>query len=278
MKSNHNDSNASQDIRVRKLQTATAVFKVVRIVFVLCGGGLAIGAMIYAFGQATELGMPSAIGIAVGGAFIGLVFALGAWFGIGWFLNMARDHSIKLFGPRFEQDLTGRTDYWDQRADLPLDSGDHAPPDCVPTDYVPTLADIDFATELTVPIAADGLEETLEIPAAMFFTKHDLRGNIDLVVGARDGFSPHRLTQALLQHLRIGIDGVQTRLSPLGHTEHDPDSDFSVWLSYSVTDMIGEFDRTALELWIDKKAADPGMVNLYWDDRPLGTVRLVVTE
>jgi hypothetical protein len=256
------------DVRARKLQTATTVFKAARVVFVLGGAGFAIAAIIVAFRQAPEAGIPGAIGIAVAGTMIGLVFSMGAWFGVGSFLHMAEDNCIQLFGPQFEHDLTGRTDYWDERAARTADSGDHAP----------SLADIDFETELTTALSADGLEETLEIPAAMLFTKDDLRGNVDLVVGAQDGVSPDRLTQALLRHLQLGFEGRQTRLSPLAHEENDSDSEFSVVLGYSVTDMIGEFERPRLEQWIDEKAAEPGVVIVYWDDRQLGMVRLVVAD
>ena len=268
MTSGHNDSTFAVDIRVKKLQTATAVFKAARVIFALGGAGFAIAAIVVAVGQAPDVGIPAAIGIALAGSLFGLAFAAGMWFGVGWFLRMARVHCIKMFGPQFEHELTGNTDYWDRRAESPADSGD----------YAPSLANIDFETELTTSIAADRLEETLEIPAAMLFTQHDLRGNIDLVVGARDGFSRDRLTQAILQHVQIEFEGVDSRLSPTSHTEGDTDSEFSVWLCFSVTDMIGEFDRPRLEQWIDEKAAEPGMVSVFWDDRLLGTVRIVVAD
>lgn len=268
MRSDYDGSTNSVDIRVRKLQNAAVVCKAVRIVFVLGGATFATAAIAVAVGQAPDVGIPAAIGMAFTGSLFGLAFALGGWFGVGSFLNMARDQCIKLFGPQFEQDLTGRTAYWNERAARSTDAGDPAP----------SLADIDFETELTTPVVADGLAEMLEIPAAMLFTKDDLRGNVDLAVGAQDGFSPDRLTQALLQHLKLGFEERQTRLSPLAHKQSDPDSQFSVVLGFSVTDLIGEFDRPRLEQWIDENAAEPGMVGVYWGDRLLGTVRLVVAD
>ena len=268
MISGRNDSTDSEVIRVKKLQTATVVFKAARVIFALGGAGFAIAAIVVAVGQAPAVGIPAAIGIAGVGSLFGLAFALAMWFGIGWFLQRGTDQSIKMFGPQFELDLTGRTDYWTERASQPTNSGEN----------VPSLANIDFEIELTTTIAADGLEETLEFSAAILFTRDDLRGNIDLPVSAQDGFRPGQLTQALLRHLKIGFEDRKTRLSPVAHEEHDPDGQFSIMVSYSVTDLIGELDRPRVEKWIDEVAGESKTVCVYWDDRLLGTVRLVVAD
>lgn len=268
MKSAHDDSTVPEDIRVKKLQTAMAVFKAARVIFALGGAGFAIAAIVVAVGQATDVGIPGAIGIALAGVLFGLAFAAGMWFGVGWFLQMAQGQCIKMFGPQFEYELTGRTDHWDGRPESPAESDD----------YAPSLANIDFEIELTTTIAADGLEETLEFSAAILFTRDDLRGNIDLPVSAQDGFRPDQLTQALLRHLKIGFEDRKTRLSPVAHEEHDPDGQFSIMVSYSVTDLIGELDRPRVEKWIDKVGGESKTVCVYWDDRLLGTVRLVVTD
>lgn len=268
MKSDRDNSALSTDIRVKKLQTATAVFRAARVVFALGGAGFAVAAIVVAVVQAPDVGTPAAIGIALTGTFFGLALAAGMWFGVGWFLHKAKEHGIKMFGPQFEQDLTGRVDYWTERASKSTESGE----------FVPSLADIDWTVELTTSIAADGLEETLQFSAAMLFTKEDLRGNVELPVSAQNGFRPHLLTRVLLEHLKIGVADWQTRLSPVGHTNYDPDSHFSIWLSYSVTDLIGECDRPRLEQWIDEKRAETPEIRVYWDDRLLGSVRLVVTD
>ena len=106
----------------------------------------------------------------------------------------------------------------------------------------------------------------------------DLRGNVDLVVSATPGVTPDQLTEALLQHLQLAFEGRETRLTSLSHQPNDLDSSFLVVLCYSVTDLIGEFDRPRLEQWIDEIASEPGMVNVYWDERLLGTVRVVVAD
>lgn len=268
MKSGHEDLTGSGDVRVKKLQTATAVFKAARVVFALGGAAFAIGAIVVAVGQASEVGIPAAIGIAGVGLLFGLAFARAMWFGIGWAMKAATHHAVQLFGPQFEHDLTGRMDYWNERASQSMDSGE----------YVPSLANIDFEIELTTAIADDGLEEALQFSAAILFTRDDLRGNVDLPVSAQDGFRPDQLTQALLRHLKIGFEDRKTRLSPLAHEEHDPDSQFSIMVSFSVTDLIGELDRPRLEKWIDAKAGEPGQVGVYWDDRLLGMVRVVVAD
>ncbi len=101
---------------------------------------------------------------------------------------------------------------------------------------------------------------------------------MDLIVSASPGESPDHLTDALLQHLRLGFSGRETRLTPLGHEPNDPDGSCLVVLAYSVTDLIGEFDRPRLEQWIDELAASPDTVSVFWDDRLLGTVRLVIAD
>ncbi len=268
MTSDHGDSAYSVDIRVKKLRTATAVFKAARFIFALGGAAFSIAAIVVAVGQAPDVGIPAAIGIAGVGSLFGLAFALAMWFGIDWALKSATRHAVQLFGPQFEHDLTGRMNYWTERASQSTHSGE----------YVPSLANIDFEIELTTAIAANGPEETLEFSAAILFTREDLRGNVDLPVSARDGFRPDWLTQALLRHLKIGFEDRKTRLSPLAHEENDHDSQFSIMLSYSVADLIGELDRPRLEKWIDKVATVPAVVSVCWDDRVLGTVRLVVAD
>ena len=274
VKSDLEDLTGSEDIRVRKLQTATAVFMAARVIFAIGGAGFAIATIVVAVGQTPDVGIPAAIGVAGVGSLFGLAFALAMWFGIGWIVKSATGHAIRFFGPLVEHDSTGRMHDRIERASQSTNSGSSTNSG----EYVPSLANIDFEIELTTAIAADGLEETLEFSAAILFTRGDLRGNVDLPVSARDGFWPDRLTQALLRYLKIGFEDRKTRLSPLAHEENDPDSQFSIMLSYSVTDLFGELDRPRLEKCIDKMAADPAVVSVYWDDRVLGTVRLVAAD
>lgn len=268
MKSGRNDSTDSEDIRVKKLQTATVVFKAARVVFALGGAGFALAAIVVAVGQAPAVGIPAAIGMAGVGSLFGLVFAAGMWFGVGWFLRMARDQSTKMFGPQFEQDLTGKTDYWDQAAaQVPTSSA-----------VEPSTPQLDLDVDLTASIVVSDIEESLTFTAAHLFTQDDLRGNVDLIVAASPGDTPDHLTDALLQHLQLGFDDRQTQLKALGYQPNDPDGTFLVVLCYSVTDLIGELDRPRLEQWIDESAVEAGAVGVYWDDRLLGTVRLVVAD
>ena len=262
------NSSTVADVRVRKLQTGTRVLKATQVVFAIGGSAFALAAIFVAFQQAPDIGILAAIGVAVLGSMFGLVLAVGAWTGLNWFMRMINDNSIRIYGPQFELDLTGKNDYWNNVAADPVD----------PSDYAPSLADIDFETELSAPIVADGLAETLEIPAAMLFTKHDLRGQLDLVVGAKDGFSPDRLTRAILQHLTIGFEVSPARMSPSIRSEHDTDSAYSVWLTFSVSSLIGQLNNPDLNQWIKQKAADPGTVHIYWDDQLLGKVHLVIAD
>lgn len=250
------------------MKTAIRVIKVTRGIFVAGGVLFAVAGITLAFGQAGEVGVPAAVGIALTCALFGYILAAGVWFFTGRFMRQAQDFAVRLYGGQFEKDLTGRTDYWDEVA---------APAEASPTEESSTpLLDLDI--DLTASVVVHDVEETLTLTAAHLFTQDDLRGNVDLVVSASPGDSPDRLTEALVQHLKLGFDGRETRLTSLAHQPNDPDGSFLVVMAYSVTDLIGEFDRPRLERWIDELAAEPGMVHVYWDKRLLGTVRLVVAD
>lgn len=256
------------DERVEKGKTGIRSLKAIRAVFVVAGIGFSVAGIVVAFNQAAEVGVPAAVGIALACSLFGFLLAAGVWFVVGWFIQSAQDFTVKVHGPRFEEELTGRTDHWDEvavkAASLPADES--------------STPQLDLDIDLTASVVMNDVEETLTLTAAHLFTQDDLRGNVDVVVSATPGRSPDRLTAALLQHLQLGFNGRDTRLEALAHQSNDPDGSFVVVLCYSVTDLIGEFDRPRLELWIDELAASPGVVSVFWDDRLLGTVRLVVAD
>ncbi len=256
------------DTRVEKLKNGLRVLRAVRVVFALGGLAFAMAGIALAFHQAPEVGVPVALGIAAACSLFGFLFAAGAWFVVGRFMQSAQEFAVKLHGPQFEQELTARTDYWDEVA---AQSGSSR------AEESPT-PQIDLDIDLTATAVAPGVEETLTLTAAQLFIEDDLRGNVDVVVSASPGESPDRLIEALLEHLQLGFDGRETRLRTQAHGPNDPDGSFLVVLCYSVTDLIGELDRTRLERWIDELATEPGMVNVYWDERLLGAVRLVIAD
>lgn len=256
------------DARVEKMKSGIRFLRATRIVFVAGGAVFAVAAIAVAFSQATEVGVPAAVGIALIGSLFGLILAAGVWFVVSGFIESAKASAVQLYGPQFESDLTGRTDYWDQKTAQAEDSSAEES----------STPQLDLEVDLTASVVVDGVEETLTLTAAHLFTQDDLRGNIDLIVSAAPGDAPDCLTESLLQHLQLGFDGRQTRLETVGHEPNDSDGSFLVVLCYSVTDLIGEFDRPRLEQWIDELAVEPGMISVFWDDRLLGTVRLVIAD
>lgn len=256
------------DERVEKVKTGIRSLKATRAVFAVAGISFSLVGIVVAFNRAAEVGVPAAVGIALVCSLFGFILGAGVWFVVGRFTQSAKDFAVKLHGPRFEEDLTGRTDHWDEvsRQNEVSPADDSSTPQ------------LDLDVDLTSSVVVDDVEETLTLTAAHLFTQDDLRGNVDVVVSASPGESPDRLTAALLQHLQLGFDGRETRLEALAHQPNDPDGSFLVVLCYSVTDLIGEFDRPRLEHWIDELAASPGVVSVFWDDRLLGNVRLVVAD
>lgn len=255
------------DIRVQKTETASLVMKVTRGVFAAGGVLFAVAGIAVAFELAGEVGVPAAVGIALTCAFFGFILAAGVWFAVGRFMQSAQDFAVNVHGPQFEEDLTGRTDHWDE---VPA-RADSSPPES-------STPQLDLDIDLTASVVVHDVEATLTLTAAHLFTQDDLRGNVDLVVSASPGDSPDRLTEELLEHLHLGFEDRETRLKALAHDPNDPDGSFLVVVCFSVTDLIGEFDRPGLEQWIDELAAQPGAVNVYWDERFLGSVRLVIAD
>lgn len=256
------------DTQVEKLKKGLRVLKAARVVFVLGGLAFAVAGIAMAFHQAPEVSVPAAVGIAAACLFFGVIFGAGAWLATAWFMQSAQDFAVRLHGPQFEEELTGRTDYWNK---VTAQNETRSAKVTVPPE-------LDLNVDLTATVVVHDIEETLTLTAAHLFIEDDLRGNVDVVVSASPAESPNRLTEALLEHLQLGFDGRATRLRTLAHRPNDPDGSFLVVLCYSVTDLIGEFDQPRLERWIDEFTADPGMANVYWDDRLLGTVRLVIAD
>lgn len=74
MTSGHDDSTFEVDIRAKKLQTATAVFKAARVIFALGGAGFAIAA--HGKRSMYKEGVPVVLLYAVGMVFIGTAIAV----------------------------------------------------------------------------------------------------------------------------------------------------------------------------------------------------------
>lgn len=258
------------DERAQKMKSGLQLLKVVRGVFLLGGVAFALAALGLAYKEFDDGNAAQALGIALIGILFGSVLAAGAWFVVSRFMESASEGMIRTFGPQFEQDLTDQTGHWDAVAANSVAS----------TEDASSEAELDFTVELTATVVADDVEETLTVTAAHLFTRDDLRGNVDLVVSALPGNSPDSLTEALLQRLQLEFEGRRTRLSSLAHEANDPDGSFLIVLCYSIADLIEEFefDRPRLEQWINELATFSGTVRIYWDERFLGSVRLVIAD
>lgn len=240
---------------------AVTRLKSVRAVFAIAGAAFACGAFVVAVNQADEAGLPTAIGISAAGLLFAVLLTAGVWFATGRILDAIQEMNEQHSEPRFEEEAVVPPD----KVDAPVPTPTSTP-------------QLDLDVDATATVVVDDVEETLSLAAAHLFVRDDFRGNVDLVVTASPGHRPDHLTQALLQHLRLSFEERETKLSPLAHEENDPDGPFQVVLVYSVTDLIGEFDRPRLEQWIDELASEPGVVSVFWDERFLGTVRVIVAD